>query len=298
MACLFRGRIIMDRSKAEAGQIVFELSDKNMRFRRIPIIVISALFLMGCGAGKNKKDKHPKGGFNLFSLQQDKDLGKQVSQEIAGKPDDFPILDPAQNVEAYQYINGVRDKILNTGKVKHKDDFVWEVYIIDNDTTLNAFCTPGGYIYFYTGIIKYLENEAQLAGVMGHEMGHADLRHSTRQMTKIFGVQILAAAALGDAQALAQITTGLLALTFSRAHEKEADHMSVEYLCGTSWPADGGAGFFEKIATEGGGRPPVFLSTHPSPENRIENYHQLAKEHGCTGSDEGQKRFEAFQKLF
>jgi predicted Zn-dependent protease len=143
-----------------------------------------------------------------------------------------------------------------------------------------------------------LDNEAQLAGVMGHEMGHADLRHSTRQMTKQFGVQILLSAVLGDQSALGQITSGLIGLKFSRAHETEADEMSVHYLCPTDWPGFGGAGFFEKIQASGSQQPPQFLSTHPSPENRIENFHNLSKEKGCSGTGTFDAEYEAFKNLF
>ena len=66
-----------------------------------------------------------------------------------------------------------------------------DLRIIHDDSTLNAFCTPGGYIYIYTGILKFLDSEDEFAGVLGHEIAHADLRHSTRQMTKQYGVQIL-----------------------------------------------------------------------------------------------------------
>lgn len=271
---------------------------KTKRLIAWTFVVGLTMIIAACGLGKDSSDEVPSGGFNLFSVQQDRDLGAQVAAEIAANPAEFPILDSASNVKAYKYIYGIRDEILATGKVTHKDDFVWQVRIIDNDTTLNAFCTPGGYIYLYTGMIKYLENEAELAGVMGHEMGHADLRHSTRQMTKIYGVQILAAAALGQREALAQITTGLIGLKFSRSHETEADRISVEYLCGTHWPADGGAGFFEKIEAQGGSGVPEFISTHPSPENRIENYHKWAKESNCAGNDNGEKSFREFQSLF
>lgn len=269
-----------------------------MKLKSVLIVAGLGVILGACGLGKGGSDDVPSGGFNLFTVDQDRQLGAQVAAEIESDPAQFPILDSASNVAAYRYIYDIRDKILETGKVEHKDDFVWQVRIIDNDTTLNAFCTPGGYIYFYTGIIKYLENEAELAGVMGHEMGHADLRHSTRQMTKIYGVQLLISAALGEREALKQITTGLIGLKFSRSHETEADRISVEYLCGTKWPADGGAGFFEKIEAQGGGRTPEFLSTHPSPTNRIENYHNWAKESNCAGSDNGAMSYKEFQKLF
>lgn len=261
----------------------------------LPIIALS-LVVTSCGSGKD--GGKPGGGLNLFPVEKDVELGAQVANEIESNPSEYPILDSASNVAAYKYIYGIRDAVLATGEVKHKDDFAWRIRIIDDNETLNAFCTPGGYIYFYTGIILYLENEAQLAGVMGHEMAHADLRHSTRQMTKQFGVQVLLSAVLGDESALGQITGGLIGLKFSRTHETEADEMSVHYLCKTKWPADGGAGFFEKIVNEGSQTPPEFMSTHPSPDNRIENYHAKATELGCSGNDEGINSFKQFQALF
>lgn len=254
------------------------------------------LMLAACGTGKNK-DKSG-GGFNLFSVEKDKELGIQVAAQIESNPQEYPILDSTSNVAAYKYIYDVRNKILNTGLVEHKSDFVWRVRIINDDETLNAFCTPGGYIYFYTGLIKYLDNEAQFAGVMGHEMAHADLRHSTRQMTKQFGVQLLLSAVLGDQSALTQITGALISLQFSRSHETEADQASVNYLCPTDWPADGGAGFFEKIRDSGGQTPPEFLSTHPSPENRIENYHKWAEEGACAGNTTYDQAYQNFKALF
>ena len=255
------------------------------------------MVLAACGIGKDDNSA-PDGGFNLFTIEQDRELGRQVANEIESNPKEYPILDSASHTKAYKYIYDIRNKILATGKVKHKTEFAWRIRIINDDKTLNAFCTPGGFIYVYTGIIKYLDNEAQLAGVMGHEMGHADLRHSTRQMTKIYGVQILMNAALGDSSAIAQITTGLIGLKFSRDHETEADRMSVEYLCATDWPADGAAGFFEKIEASGGVGVPEWLSTHPSPENRISNYHTWATEAGCVGREKYEQRYAEFKALF
>ena len=153
-----------------------------MKFMKAYLILtslISSAILVGCGLAKDDSEV-PDGGFNLFTVQQDRDLGMQVAQEIESNPAEYPILDSASNVKAYKYIYDIRNKILATGKVKHKNEFAWRIRIINDEKTLNAFCTPGGYIYVYTGIIKYLDNESQLEGVMGHEMGHADLRHSTR----------------------------------------------------------------------------------------------------------------------
>ena len=264
--------------------------------KKITLAIATGLILTGCSLFNN--DKAPSGGLNLFTIQQDKDLGIQVAGEINADPVKYPVLDPATNVAAYKYINDIRDAILATGKVKHAEDFKWELKIIQDDSTLNAFCTPAGYIYIYTGIIKFLDNEAELAGVMGHEMAHADLRHSTRQMTKTYGLQVVINAALGEMEALKQITSGVIGLKFSRSHETEADRMSVEYLCGTKYKADGGAVFFEKIKAMGGASQPEFMSTHPSPVNRIENYHTWAKDNDCGGVDDFATNYAAFKRLF
>ncbi len=249
------------------------------RVRKTTFFATLALAATGLNCGK----------VNLFSLDQDRQLGAQVNQEILANPSQYPVLPERGNEDIYRYVRGITTKILNSGKVEHKDEFAWEVRIIKDDKTLNAFCTPGGYIYVYTGLIKYLDSEEQLAGVMGHEIAHADKRHSTKQMTQTYGVQALASiasAAAGTGPQLGEIAAGLAGLRFSRNHETEADTYSVIYLCPTGYEADGAADFFVKLEQEGsGGRAPQFLSTHPNPGNRVENIRQQAKERGCSGRD-------------
>lgn len=246
-------------------------------------ILIFGFFLVFAGCGVlNEKNKGK--GFNLFTIQQDRQLGAQVAAEIDGNPNEYPLLDSIKYKEVYQYLYKVRNNILNSGKVDLKDDFQWRLRIIHDDSTLNAFCTPGGYIYVYTGILKFLDSEDQLAGVLGHEIGHADMRHSTRQMTTMFGVQVLAEIIAGNRAMLKQVTTALVGLKFSRKHETEADERSVMYLCPTQYNAAGAAGFFQKIEKMGGARQPEFLSTHPNPENRIEHFHNSKTVMGCSGS--------------
>lgn len=254
-------------------------------------LVVSTFLLVNCRGGKELGS-----GINLFSVEQDKQLGAQVAAEIDGNQKEYPLLDSASNKEVYAYLYKIRDKILGSGEVKHKDDFAWRLRIIKDDSTLNAFCTPGGYIYVYTGIMKYLDNESQLAGVLGHEMAHADFRHSTRQMTKIYGVDVLLSIIAGNRQQLAQITEGIIGLKFSREHESEADKGSVKFLCPTDYFADAGAGFFQKIAAEGGTRTPEFLSTHPSPEGRIESFQNYKIELGCPGAKDYAAEYQAMLK--
>jgi beta-barrel assembly-enhancing protease len=238
-----------------------------------------------------------KTGFNLFTIQQDRELGAQVAMELESNPQEYPILDSVRNVAAYKYIYDMRDKILNSGKVIHKDEFQWRIRIIRDDKTLNAFCTPGGYIYVYTGLIKFLDAEDQLAGVMGHEIAHADFRHSTRQITQMYGLQMLLNVLAGDREALKTVTGGLIGLRFSRKHETEADEASVHYLCPTEWDAAGGAKFFKKITELGGVNPPEFLSTHPSPDNRIDNFYNIKLAQGCAGDKENKERYEQFKAM-
>src|SRR5690554_3107914 len=254
------------------------------------VSILSVFFVFvtinSCGSSKEG------GGFNLFSVEDDKELGKQVAQEIDSNPAEYPVLDSAKNVQAYTYLYDIRNRILNSGQVNYKDEFAWRLRIIHDDNQLNAFCAPGGYIYVYTGLIKYLDSEDALAGVLAHEIAHADYRHSTRQMTKVYGVQVLLDFLAGDRQMIKELTAGIIGLRFSRSHETEADAASVRYLCGTDYYAAGGAKFFEKIEAEGGASVPEWLSTHPSPGNRIENFHSQAIERGCGGNQEHKERYQ------
>ncbi|MES2690975.1 MAG: M48 family metallopeptidase, partial [Bacteroidota bacterium] len=121
----------------------------------------------------------------------------------------------------------------------------------------------------------------QLAGVMGHEIAHADRRHSANQMLKSYGVQVLIDILTdGSAQQLAELGAQLLALKFSRSDETEADDYSVRYLLGTEYDAQGAKYFFQKISSSSGGTP-EFLSTHPNPDNRVANIEATWK---CLGS--------------
>lgn len=227
-------------------------------------------------------------GIVLFSLEDDKEMGAQVDAEIESNPAEYPILSRSSNQQAYAYLEAMKEDILNSGEVKYKDEFVWELHIIDDDNTLNAFATPGGYIYVYTGLIHYLDNAASLAGVMGHEIGHADGRHSSKQMQKQYGVAtLLQVVTGGEPGAIAQLAANLLSLSFSRSDETDADTRSVKYLCPTDFSANGASYFFQKIEDEGGSQTPQFLSTHPNPDNRIQNINTQASELSCgTNNDD------------
>ncbi|MBC5991469.1 M48 family metalloprotease [Pontibacter cellulosilyticus] len=229
----------------------------------------------------------------IFSIQDDIRLGQQVSQQVdstyraQGKLLERNSTN-AKTQQAYQSLDRIVNRVLNSGQVKYRTEFPWTVKIIKDDNTLNAFATPGGHIYVFSGLVKYLEDEDHFAGVLAHEIAHADKRHSVKQLQRDYGIAILLSVALGNDPGTlktiaAQLAGSLAGLRFSRDAETEADNTSVDYLAGTNhYACDGAAGFFIKMQQDAQqSSPPEFLSTHPDPGNRIQNIQQLAQQKGC-----------------
>lgn len=251
----------------------------------LSLVLFSTTFFVSC-------DKN--GNFLLFSVQNDIDLGAQVAEQIASDPDQFPTL-PRTNttecpncVEAYAYLDNMVDDILDSEGVAYRNEFAWEVQLIDNDDVLNAFATPGGYIYVYTGLIKFLDRADDLAGVIGHEIAHADQRHSSKQLQRQYGVSVLLSIILGNEPGQLEELAGTLAgnlggLSFSRSLESEADEFSVIYLSDTDYACNGAFSFFQKlIDLEATGGTPAFLSTHPDPAERVDAINEKASSVGCS----------------
>lgn len=258
------------------------------------LLCLSLFFLLGCDRNSN---------VNLFSPDEDLALGKQLNEEILSRGEEYPILEPNRYASSYEYLNGIVQKILESGQVTYRDEFAWKVYIINDDKTMNAFATPGGYIYVYSGLIKFLDKEDDLAGVLGHEIAHADLRHSTRQLQKVYGLNVLLSLIFGGEggtaadQLLGQIVGNLSALSFSRSFEREADSKSVEYLAGTDYECDAAKSFFIKLQElEDQGQVPSFLSTHPNPENRIRSIETKSQSLGCSTEPLDPKSYQAFKQ--
>ncbi|MDF9798439.1 putative Zn-dependent protease [Catalinimonas alkaloidigena] len=219
----------------------------------------------------------------FISPEQQIELGRQLDSTIMASPGEYPVLDASEYPEAYDYLEGIFDEILRSNAVRY-EEFPWQIRIIEGDETLNAFAAPGGFAYVYTGLIKYLDSEDDLAGVLGHEIAHADLEHSARQMERQYGASLLLSIVLGDgtAQQLGQIATGLVGLKFSRNFERNADEKSVEYLSDTRYNCAAARSFFQKLEEEGqAGGTPEFLSTHPDPGSRVENITEKANAVGC-----------------
>ncbi|MBI3006152.1 MAG: M48 family metalloprotease [Ignavibacteriales bacterium] len=215
-------------------------------------------------------------GINLFPDSKDIELGKQIDQEIRKTPKEYPLLKDRPDVKAY--VEHIGRKILASPDIVKRGIYAYQFEIIKDDSTINAFCTPGGYIYVYTGLLKFVDNEATLAGVIGHEIAHAEKRHATRRMTAALGYQIVLSVLLGgnpgETEKIAgNLFTGLALLRNSRGDEEEADNFSIKYLRSTEYYPGGIRYFFEKIGGTGGrgGAFQRFLSTHPLPQDRIHN---------------------------
>lgn len=268
---------------------------KAIKFLLVGFTVIGFLGLGSC-------DKN--GDFLLFSVQDDIELGRQVAAQIESDPEQFPVLDRTTYSSAYAILDDMIAEILASGSVTYRDEFEWRLHIINDDQTLNAFATPGGYIYVYTGLIYFLDREDDLAGVLGHEVAHADQRHSSKQLQRTQGISLLLSIIAGqNADALTQITgqiAGTLAgLKFSREAEAEADDYSVQYLSDTKYACNGAAAFFEKLLANQDQFNPEFLSTHPSPDNRVADINATATELACdtNNSDADGARIRALRNL-
>jgi len=221
-------------------------------------------------------------GLNVFTVQDDIDLGMQLQADINSNTSKFPVVPRMDAPEAYDELERMLGIVLDSEDIQYRDEFAWEIHLIDDDKTLNAFAGPGGYIWIYTGIMRYLKTEDHFVGVLGHEVAHSDRRHSTEQLTQAVGLDVLLDVVVGqDRGAISQVTEGLISLRFSRRDEAEADDFSVLYLCDSPYAANGAAGFFEQIEADGGVGVPEFLSSHPSPANRVADIDMQAEELMC-----------------
>jgi beta-barrel assembly-enhancing protease len=215
---------------------------------------------------------------NIFSDKDDVELGQEFDKEIKAHPKEFPMLEGHQDIK--EYVTDMGKTILNSSpKIKKKNIYPYTFQVI-NDTIINAFCTPGGFVYIYTGLMRFLDNESALAGVVGHEIAHAERRHVTQRLTAYYGVSALLSFILGGnpsilAEVAANLFVGLAFLKNSRDDETEADYYSIQYLKSTKWYPGGITFFFDKIREEQRkkGETPGdldrLLSTHPLPNDRI-----------------------------
>ncbi|HYM13332.1 MAG TPA: M48 family metallopeptidase [Bryobacterales bacterium] len=212
-----------------------------------------------------------KPGFNLFSRQQDIQLGKEAQQQVEKQ---LQVVNNQPQLESY--ITQLGSKLAGYSQAP---DYPYSFHIVA-DKAINAFALPGGPVYVNTATIAAAENEAQLAGVMAHEISHVVLRHSTNEASKAYAWQIplaIAGAAAGGSLLgqLTQLGLGLgvnsVLLKYSRDAEHDADILGARTMAKAGYDPVEMARFFEKLKAQGGGSPGLqFLSDHPDPGNRVQ----------------------------
>jgi len=226
---------------------------------------------LGCSVALAQRSQL-KAPWNLYSPQTDITEGKKFATQVEQQA---PLChDP--KVDAYLTQLGMRLVAhLNTGGVQYP----WEFHCV-NDRSINAFALPGGYVFINRGAIEAADNEAQLAGVMAHELSHVALRHGTAQASKASFAQGAAGifgSIFGGSTGGALLTEGVslgagsVLLHYSRSAETQADVMGTQVLYDSGYDPRALSQFFEKLQEESKGKtPPQFFSDHPNPDHRLE----------------------------
>ncbi|HXG66389.1 MAG TPA: M48 family metalloprotease [Blastocatellia bacterium] len=229
--------------------------------------------------GGPKTSPHFKPGFNLFSPEQDIQLGRQSAQQIARE---VPLLRDEATVS---YVRSLGAKLAaKAGGYQ----FPYQFNVVAT-RDINAFALPGGFIFVNAGAIMAAKNEGELAGVMAHEISHVALRHGTSQATKQYiakaglSIALSVLAGGGDSDLSNVLATiggagaNLAFLKFGRTAETQADLEGARIMAASGYDPRDMAGFFKTLEAQGGQRVPEFLSDHPDPGNRIQSINNVAR---------------------
>ncbi len=213
--------------------------------------------------------------FMLVSKGQEIEMGKQADPEITA------FFGLYEDPRLQRFIN---DKGNEMARESHQPDLDYEFKIVDSPV-VNAFAVPGGYVYFTRGIMAHFNNEAEFAGVLGHEIGHITARHSAKQQSRAVMAELGLIVGSVISETFAQFADigrtglGILFLKYGRDAERESDKLGVEYSTKIGYDAHQMANFFNtigRIQHQSGETVPDFLSTHPNPGDRYKRVGELA----------------------
>ncbi|HSV26620.1 MAG TPA: M48 family metallopeptidase, partial [Sedimentisphaerales bacterium] len=225
----------------------------------LPAIFVSCLV---CGCAINPITGRSE--LNLFTVSDDITLGQKYAPEVEKQ-----LGGAIPNQELQNYINSVGQRV---AAVAHTPQFTYR-FVAVNDKMMNAFALPGGHIFITRGLLAKLTTEAQLAAVLAHEVAHVAARHSTHQMSRQIGLEILLGAAsrggAGEgAMTVASLAGQLITLRYSRGQEKEADIGGIDLMIAAGYSPWGMAETMKMIEAHSAGSV-EWLSRHPSPGNRV-----------------------------
>jgi predicted Zn-dependent protease len=254
-----------------------------MKFQFGPIVLfslVSLLLISSCA----RNPVTGKREVMLMTENQEIALGKESDPSIVAQ---YGLYEDA-TLQAF-----INEKGREMAAISHRPNLPYEFKILDSPV-VNAFAVPGGYVYFTRGILAHFNNEAEFAGVLGHEIGHITARHSAKQYSKqmlLQGLFIGGMIVSEDFRNFADVASqglGLLFLKFGRDAESQSDQLGVEYSTTIGYDAVKMANFFNTLnrMTEASGQSiPTFLSTHPNPADRFQNVQSMAKEKQSPGKN-------------
>ncbi len=245
------------------------------RFAPRALTALAALALATAGCATNPVTGQRE--FSLVTSAQEEQIGREGYQAVVAEYGVY------RDSALQAYVDTVGLKL---ARVSHLPRATWTFTVLD-DPVVNAFAMPGGYIYVTRGILVHLNSEAQLAGVLGHEIGHVTARHSAQRITQ----QQLAGLGLGVASIVshgfqrysqaAETALGLMFLKYGRDDENQADELGVQYATAAGYdPREIPATYamLKRVSDRAGQRLPTFLSTHPDPGSREERTRALAQQ--------------------
>jgi predicted Zn-dependent protease len=236
----------------------------------LPALLLTAGLVAGPVAGCARNPVTGKNELSLVSEGQEIQMGQQAAQEVA-QTIGF-VEDP-----------GLQSYVANIGKrmaaKSERPNLPWEFHVV-NDAAVNAFALPGGFIYVTRGLLGSMNSEAELATVLGHEIGHVTARHSVQQISKAqlatlgLGIGSIVSSDVAQLAGLASQGLQVLFLKYGRDAENQADDLGFRYALGQNYDVREMANVFETLNRASqvggeGGRLPEWLSTHPDPENRV-----------------------------
>jgi len=251
------------------------------------ILTLGLIVLGGCATNPATGKRQ----LMLVSEGQEAAMGKEADAQFHALYGDFP--DPGLQ----RYVESVARPL---AAVSERPGLPWTFRVID-DPQVNAFALPGGYIYVTRGILAHMNSEAELAGVLGHEIGHVTARHSasaqSKQMLGMVGLgvgMILSPTLREGGDALSQ-AFGLVFLKFGRDQESQSDELGLRYIVKKDYNPEGILDVFRTLdgvtVAAGGDRLPNWLSTHPAPPNRLADMQRIIQEQGARGTRVGRSEF-------
>ncbi|RYY19421.1 MAG: M48 family peptidase [Cytophagaceae bacterium] len=250
----------------------------RLNFRFIIALVIAAVTLLGYFFNTSVNPVTGEKQHVNMSAQQEIALGLQAAPQMEAQ-----YGGESPDTRASAAVQQVGQRLVQANQLDQKTQYRYQFHLLADDQTINAFALPGGQVFITMGLLKNLKSEAELAGVLAHEVGHVVGRHSAEQVAKSSLTQGLTGAAAIAAYdpdhpgssavraAAAAMVAKLVSLRFSRNDELAADDFAVKFTPQAGYDPRAMINVMQMLDRQGGGsNPPEFMSTHPNPGNRIE----------------------------